>query len=62
MVSSEITNEKIEKELGYEITDYHIRPVYDNNEKHVGYSVRVIPQKTLEYININYTPKLEIEL
>ena len=50
----EITKEMIEKELGCEISDFKVEPLYQE-EVCVGLKVLVTPTPTLKHINIELT-------
>lgn len=49
-----ITKEMIEKEIGYEINEFKLEPLYENGEC-VGLGVNVEPKRKLEFINTTIT-------
>lgn len=49
-----ITKDEIAKLLGYKIESFDPSPVIVDG-KIVGLSIRVLPKKTLEYINVTFT-------
>lgn len=48
-----IKKQDIEKALGYEINDFDISPVFVE-DKFTGLSVRVVPKRKIEFIDLNF--------
>lgn len=49
-----ITKEMIEKEVGYEINNFELEPLYKDT-KCIGLNVKIEPKKVLEFINNTIT-------
>jgi hypothetical protein len=53
MENKMINKQNIEKALGYEINDFDFSPIFIE-DKIIGLSVRVVPKRKIEFIDLNF--------